>query len=121
MTAQINFLTATSSLKMAQLKAIATAWNLNPVGDKRLRQTWIDAIETERRRRVIAAAPVAGLSDIEQGIYNVLVSKVYRNFKGEAGVAMAKYLARVSDLKDADRTPQERRSVRWFIQLAAAS
>lgn len=109
----VTFLTSTASLKMEQLKKIAAAWGIVPTGDKRRRETWINAVETERQRRAAAvataAAPVTGLTPIEQTIYNVLVSKVYRNFQGEAGIAMAKYLAKVEATPDAKRQPCDRR------------
>ena len=39
----------TSKLNLKQLKQLAKAWNVTPVGDKRKKQTWIDAIETKRQ------------------------------------------------------------------------
>jgi uncharacterized protein YhaN len=38
-----------TQLKINQLKQLAKAWNVQPTGDKRYKQTWIDALEAKRQ------------------------------------------------------------------------
>ena len=55
--AHIDLNTPAASHKISFLKAIAAHWGIQPTGDKRYKQTWVDAIEPERIRRVAIAAP----------------------------------------------------------------
>lgn len=45
----MQYLTQTSELTLQQLKALAKAWNVQPTGDKRKKQTWVDALNAKRR------------------------------------------------------------------------
>lgn len=44
-----QYFTQTSELTLKQLKEIAKAWGVIPKGDKRKKQTWIDAVDVKRR------------------------------------------------------------------------
>lgn len=54
---------------MTQLKAICASHAIDPIGDKRLKQTWIDAVATfESSQTVIETSPIPDRFETEQSL-----------------------------------------------------